>query len=94
MSDLKVNFGGLATAAADIQSSAANIESRLNDMDSSLQPLRASWTGEAATSYEAAKARWTQAISDMRTLLAEVGRAVSTSGDDYQATERNNAARW
>jgi len=94
MSDLKVNFGGLATAAADIQSGASHIESRLNDMDSSLQPLRANWSGEAATSYEAARAKWTAAITDMKALLAEIGRAVATSNDDYQATERANAARW
>ncbi|UJP39874.1 WXG100 family type VII secretion target [Cellulomonas palmilytica] len=94
MSDLKVNFGGLSTAAADIQSGASHIESKLNDMDSSLQPLRANWSGEAAGSYEAARAKWTAAITDMKALLAEIGRAVATSNDDYQATERANAARW
>jgi WXG100 family type VII secretion target len=94
MSDLKVNFGGLSTAAADIQASASNIESRLNDLDASLQPLRANWSGEASTAYTAAKAKWETALSDMKALLADVGRAVSTSGEEYQSTERNNAARW
>lgn len=94
MSDLKVNFGGLATAAADIQSGAGNIESRLNDMDQSLAPLLANWSGEASTSYEAARAKWTTAITDMKALLAQIGQAVTTSNEDYQATERANAARW
>ncbi|MBT0994260.1 WXG100 family type VII secretion target [Cellulomonas sp. DKR-3] len=94
MSDLKVNFGGLSTAAADIQAGASQIEGRLNDMDQSLQPLRANWSGEASTSYEAARAKWTSAITDMKALLAEIGTAVSTSNEDYQATERANAARW
>ena len=94
MSDLKVNFGGLSTAAADIQTGASQIEGRLNDMDQSLQPLRANWSGEASTSYEAARAKWTSAITDMKALLAEIGTAVSTSNEDYQATERANAARW
>jgi hypothetical protein len=30
----------------------------------------------------------------MKALLADVGRAVSTSGEEYQSTERANAARW
>ena len=94
MSDLKVNFSTLAAAAADINRGAAQIESTLGDMDSQLAPLRANWTGEAASSYEAAKAKWTAAITDMKTLLAQVGSAVDTSGQDYQATERANAARW
>ena len=94
MSDLKVNFGGLATAAADIQAGARQIEARLADMDSSLQPLRANWSGEAASSYEASRAKWTAAIEDMKALLADVGRAVSTSGVDYLSTEKSNASRW
>ena len=94
MSDLKVNFGGLATAAADIQAGAGQIEARLNDLDQSLQPLRANWSGEAAASYEAARAKWTAAISDIKVLLNDVGRAVDASGQDYQATERSNASRW
>jgi len=94
MSDLKVNFGGLATAAADIQTGANRIQSRLDQMDQSLQPLRANWSGEASSSYEAARAAWTTAITDMKALLAQVGQAVATSGEDYQTTERSNAARW
>lgn len=94
MSDLKVNFSALSTASADITSGAGQIEARLAEMDRSLQPLRASWTGEASASYEASKAKWTAAITDMKALLADIGRAVDSSGQDYQATERSNAARW
>jgi len=94
MSDLKVNFSALSTAAADIGSGANQLEQVLANMDRSLQPLRANWTGEAASSYEASKAKWTAAITDMKALLSDVGRAVAASGEDYQATERSNAGRW
>ena len=94
MSDLKVNFSALATASGDIRSGASQIEQTLANMDDALRPLRANWTGEASSSYEAAKAKWTAAITDMKALLAEIGTAVDTSGQDYQATERANAARW
>ena len=66
MSDLKVNFGGLSTAAADIQTGASRIESRLGDMDQALQPLRADWSGEASTSYEAARANGLEGIMAKR----------------------------
>lgn len=94
MSDLKVNFSTLAGAAADINAGAGQIESTLGDMDSQLQALRANWTGESASAYEAAKAKWTAAITDMRTLLAQIGSAVDTSGQEYQSTERTNTNRW
>ncbi len=94
MSDLKVNFSALSTASPDMMSGANQIEARLAEMDASLQPLRANWSGEAAASYEQAKARWTAAITDMKALLADIGRAVDSSSQDYLATERANAARW
>jgi len=94
MSDLKVNFDGLALAAGDITAGANQLEQILANMDQSLQPLRASWTGSAAQSYEASKAKWTAAITDMKALLTEIGRAVGTSGEDYQSTDRTNAGRW
>lgn len=94
MGNLKVNFGGLQAASTDIASGATQLEQILADMDRSLQPLRANWTGSAAESYEASKIKWTQAISDMKALLTDIGRAVGTSGEDYQATDRSNAQRW
>lgn len=94
MVDMRVNFGAIATAAADIQSGANEVQSTLDTMDQQLQPLRANWTGEASQAYEAAKAKWTTAITDMKTLLADIGREVQTGGEDYQATERTNTARW
>jgi WXG100 family type VII secretion target len=94
MSDLKVNFGGLSTAAADIQAGANNVESRLAELERALQPLRANWSGEASNAYEAARTKWSAALTDMKALLADIGRSVSTSGDDYQSTERTNTSRW
>ncbi len=94
MSDLKVNFSTVSTAAADIASGAGQLEATLTDMDSQLQPLKANWQGEAFASYEAAKAKWTAAITDMKALLADIGRQVDTSGQDYQAAERQNTNRF
>jgi early secretory antigenic target protein ESAT-6 len=94
MGDLKVDFAALSGASADISTGANQIQSQLDQMDSALQPLRADWTGSASEAYQTAKTQWTQAITDMKQLLAEIGAAVSSSNDDYQAGERTNTARW
>ncbi len=94
MTDLLVNFDGLATIAMDIQSSAGRIETRLAQLDSDLRPLRSAWTGDAALAYERGRAEWTQAISDMKSMLSEVGRAVDHAQHEYLRTERRNQARW
>lgn len=92
--ELKVNFGGLDTAAADIMGSANQIEGRLDTLESELAPLRADWTGEAAESYQAAKAKWDSGMADMKQLLADIGNAVTQSNSDYKSTESANASRW
>jgi early secretory antigenic target protein ESAT-6 len=91
---LKVNFGGRDAAAADIQSSANQIEGRLDQLESELAPLRSDWTGAASESYQQAKAKWDAAMRDMKALLADVGMAVTQSNSDYQSTENANQARW
>ncbi len=91
---MKVTFGALDTAAADIGARAGSIRSRLDQLDGELAPLRADWTGAASESYQRAKAEWTAAITDMQALLAEVGAKVSQSNADYQAAESQNQARW
>jgi len=92
--ELKVNFGSLDAAAADITASANQIEGRLDSLESELAPLRSDWTGSASSAYQQAKAKWDQGMTDMKLLLAEIGGAVSTSNSDYQATENQNQSRW
>ncbi|MCW2779181.1 MAG: hypothetical protein JWN17_2906 [Frankiales bacterium] len=92
--ELKVNFGALGTAAADIRSRANALQSRLDRLDQDLAPLRADWTGDASASYQTAKAQWTAAITDMQQLLSDVGHAVETSNSEYQGADKANANRW
>ena len=91
---LKVDFGGLDAAAADIRASAAQVQGRLDQLESELAPLRSDWTGSASASYQQAKPKCDAAMADMNLLLADIGNAVSPPNSDYQATENQNQARW
>lgn len=91
---LKVDFGALDAAAADITAGAGRIEARLTQMDQDLAPLRADWTGAAAEAYQGAKAAWTEAIAQMRQVLTQLGGAVQESNAEYLAGERLNTGRW
>jgi early secretory antigenic target protein ESAT-6 len=92
--NLKVTFGSLDGASADINSGANKIESRLDALESDLAPLRSDWTGEAQGAYTTAKAKWDAAIGDMKALLAEIGGAVAQSNSEYQSAEAQNRGRW
>lgn len=92
--NFKVNFGALDTAAADIKSSGRALESRLDELDRQLAPLRSDWTGAASESYAQSKAQWTKAIQDMNLLLGDIGNAVTQSGQGYSGAESSNNNLW
>lgn len=94
MSEFKVNFGALDTAAADIAGAGKALQSRLDELDNQLAPLRSDWTGAASESYAQSKAQWTKAIVEMNELLQQIGQAVRASGGSYQDTEKSNSTMW
>ncbi|MGO4342247.1 WXG100 family type VII secretion target [Phycicoccus sp. Soil748] len=86
-----VDHGGLSAAAGDIAQGASKIENKLNDMDQALSPLKSEWDGSAKEAYTQAKQKWTQAITDMKLVLAEIGQAVETSNEDYRDGDKKSA---
>ena len=56
--------------------------------------MRSDWTGGASEAYVQAKAQWTQAITDMKQLLTDIGTAVDSSQQDYTEGEKHNTNLW
>lgn len=56
MSAIKYEFGAIAGAAADINSTSGRINGLLGDLKSTLQPMVATWEGESAAAYNEARA--------------------------------------
>ncbi|MGB3373737.1 MAG: WXG100 family type VII secretion target [Microbacterium sp.] len=90
----KMNFGTVDAAGTDLVRGAGNIESKLSDMETALKPLQADWTGSASEAYVQAKAKWNQALTEMKVLLNDIGRQVSQDSQDGQANENKNKNRW
>lgn len=91
---IKVSFAGLAQGAADISRSAAMIDNRLGELKTDIGKLVAGWEGEAATTYQVHQKNWDDAAAELQRVLATIGTAVRTAGEDYQAGERKNTSRW
>jgi 6 kDa early secretory antigenic target len=89
---LRVDHRGLDTAAADLLATVRAIDSRLAHLDGELVPLRHEWGGQAQLAYAAAKAKWDEAMREMRSVLDETGRAVAQSNADYRAADQRGAA--
>lgn len=89
--ELRVDHGSLEAAAADLSSGVRAIDERLDRLDADLRPLHADWTGEAQQAYAVAQAAWTQAMRDMRSLLAQAAVDVAESNSSYLEADRRGA---
>lgn len=89
-----VTFGAINEAAMDTDSIATQIAQQLEDLKSYLAPLIASWSGEAATDFQALQAKWDSSALDLNQVLRQVSQALRTAGEQYQATENSNSSLW
>jgi early secretory antigenic target protein ESAT-6 len=91
---IKVTFGEIAGAQQNVAGTAQKMNAQLEDLQRTLQPLVATWQGEAAMDYQAKKKQWDTAAADLNQVLAQIGTALGQANEGYQQTERANASRW
>ncbi|TQM82547.1 early secretory antigenic target protein ESAT-6 [Saccharothrix saharensis] len=91
---IKVDFGALSSASGDITNQAGKIQSELDNLKSRLAPVIAQWEGGASESYQAAQRAWDESAAGLQQVLAQIGTAVQSATDAYQAAEAKNTQRW
>jgi early secretory antigenic target protein ESAT-6 len=91
---LRVNFGALTQAGADIQKAISQLESELSQLEQDAAPLVASWSGHASAAYAERQKRWQTASQDLQSILRDIKNAVDSSASDYQDTERKATSRF
>ncbi|MEU4742878.1 WXG100 family type VII secretion target [Actinosynnema sp. NPDC023658] len=91
---IAVDFGHLSSAAGEISGQANKIESELENLKSRLAPVIAQWDGGASENYQAAQRAWDESAAGLQQVLAQIGSAVASATEAYQAAESKNAGRW
>lgn len=91
---IKVTFAELGNAQGSIQQAVGAVNSQLDDLKTYLAPLVATWEGSAAEAYNTLQRQWDTAAAELNQVLAQVGTAVGTANDSYQAAEASNANRF
>ncbi|MBE6474954.1 MULTISPECIES: WXG100 family type VII secretion target [Actinomyces] len=94
MTDMLVNYGSMSAAAEALTQASSAMSSDLEDMDAELRPTQSDWSGEAQAQYTAAKAQWNQSLQDMNALLAQLGAHVTSSSENYNATDVRGRANF
>lgn len=94
MSEIKVTFGALEGARANVAGTSGRISAQLEELRRFLAPLAATWEGQAAEDYRVKQRQWDTAAADLAAVLAQIGVALGTANDSYRQVEQANAARW
>ena len=92
--DMLVDYGSMSNASSELARASQAISSDLESMDGELKPTQSEWTGESQTQYLTAKAEWSQSLTDMNQLLAQMGTHVDTSSGNYNTADRQGAASF
>lgn len=93
-SHILVNFSTISNAAEEVRSTAARVQSQLDDLKSGVSRVAASWEGKAQEGYRARQAEWDASATDLHQVLTQIAGALDNAAQNYQATENKNAGIW
>jgi 6 kDa early secretory antigenic target len=94
MSETSVSFAAMGAAADAIRGTFGQLQSSLEDLNSSLAPMVGSWNGTAKEAYHVQQTKWNNASAAMAQILNNLGAGVAVSNEGYQAAENNNTTIW
>jgi len=94
MAELLVEFAQLQAAIDRMASFHEDVEACLQDVDRTMQRLRATWHGDASESQADAQARWDEGAEQMNTSLNQLRSIVQQAHDNYNDAVKQNKLMW
>jgi early secretory antigenic target protein ESAT-6 len=94
MSEIHVNFESLETGASGIQGNYIKLQGTLEQLETALKPMLATWSGSAQEAYVVCKQQWEEASQALSQVLSNIGRAVGDANTNYQTAEGAALRNW
>lgn len=94
MSEIHVQFESLAAGQQGIRNNYNKLTATIEQLESDLAPMIASWSGAAQASYLACKKQWDDAAAALALVLNNVSTAVGDAHQNYTGAERAAQAHW
>lgn len=91
MTRYQVDSDAVLAATTAAQGSIARIQAEVAALHGQLTNLQATWTGPAATAFQAVVTEWRGTEQRVDEVLSAVGQALGTAGRQYAEIEASNA---
>lgn len=92
--ELLVHAETLSSASQNVASAYNELNSKLHDLRTLLQPLTQTWSGQAAADYQERQRQWDQAQADLNEVLQQIGKVLEIAQQQYGDAERANIDVW
>jgi early secretory antigenic target protein ESAT-6 len=94
MQSMSVDPAQVSALAGQIRTGANGIRSQLDTLESEVGKLRASWDGQAQQAYDEAQRKWTQSLTEMNALLAQISQKTEEMSTGYVHSDNSSATRF
>lgn len=94
MSTIRVTYGQVTAAAADVRSTSKNIHGQLENLQAKVKQVADSWEGETQQAYQHAQARWDANARELANDLESIAKALESSVQAYQASDKKGASPY
>jgi 6 kDa early secretory antigenic target len=94
MGSFSVRPEHVTALSGQIRSGANGIRSELENLESKVGALRASWSGQAQESYDVAQRQWSQSLTELQQLLDQIATKTDQMSQEYSASDRASSQRF
>jgi early secretory antigenic target protein ESAT-6 len=92
--EINVHFEHIEDAALRVRGTSQAIDTLLDDLQKTVAPLVAGWTGEAAAGYQYQHHKWLTAAQDLHRVLNSIAQVLENSHSSYTQAESDVNALW
>ena len=87
MAGFGTNYAEMASCAKDIESVEQEINGAVNKLNSDLEPLKASWQGQASQAFQQLQERMMEDAKKLNQALSDISNAMKSASGTYQQQE-------
>lgn len=91
MTTYHIDSEAVAAASAGVRAAIDRIQSEVTSLNGRLVDLQSTWTGQAATAFQAVVADWTATQRRVEESLGGISSALALAGQQYAEIEQQNA---
>jgi len=94
MGEIHVQLEALQAGQAGIAKTYGALQATIEQLNSDLNPMIESWSGDAQQAYLVQKKNWDDGANALAQILQNIGRAVGDAHENYQATHNSTKQIW